>query len=288
MLEPDLVGTITLTSGQTGFTWSGQSLSSADVKEGDTIYLPLKGLSLKIASRTSATAGTLTHNCPAAAAGSGQAALIEFKADLSRAPAAMADVLSRLDSGNLWSLAGINGTGGDWGVHLTGAGTMARHAQTSFGRAAAALTGAAGSFIRATGAGAAVMQAIVGTASQAGGTPTGAIIGRGENANGQWVRLADGTQFCWHLLELSTMSGGWRSSWTIPVNFTGSFSRAVIAIPDLVSSSITSVQRRQISTASASSSHNSPFIDVYILPDSTIDTGSETLTCNVAAIGRWF
>ena len=35
---------------------------------------------------------------------------------------------------------------------------------------------------------------ILGTVSQSGGVPTGAIIQRGSNANGEFVRYADGTQ----------------------------------------------------------------------------------------------
>jgi len=38
---------------------------------------------------------------------------------------------------------------------------------------------------------------ILGTVSQSGGAPTGAIIERGSNANGEYVRYADGTQICW-------------------------------------------------------------------------------------------
>jgi hypothetical protein len=37
---------------------------------------------------------------------------------------------------------------------------------------------------------------ILGTVSQSGGVPTGAIIERGSNANGEYVRYADGTQIC--------------------------------------------------------------------------------------------
>lgn len=36
----------------------------------------------------------------------------------------------------------------------------------------------------------------VGTVSQSGGVPTGAIVERGDNANGDYVRFADGTQIC--------------------------------------------------------------------------------------------
>ena len=38
---------------------------------------------------------------------------------------------------------------------------------------------------------------IVGTVSQSGGVPTGAVIERGSNANGSYTRWADGTQICW-------------------------------------------------------------------------------------------
>ncbi|MFN3937391.1 MAG: DUF2793 domain-containing protein [Gemmobacter sp.] len=37
---------------------------------------------------------------------------------------------------------------------------------------------------------------VVGTVSQSGGTPTGAVVERGSNANGEYVRWADGTQIC--------------------------------------------------------------------------------------------
>lgn len=38
---------------------------------------------------------------------------------------------------------------------------------------------------------------ILGTVSQSGGVPTGAIVERGSNGNGSYVRFADGTQICW-------------------------------------------------------------------------------------------
>jgi hypothetical protein len=38
---------------------------------------------------------------------------------------------------------------------------------------------------------------VLGTVSQSSGVPTGAIIERGSNANGEYVRFADGTQICW-------------------------------------------------------------------------------------------
>lgn len=57
---------------------------------------------------------------------------------------------------------------------------------------------------------------ILGTVSQTSGVPTGAIIERGSNANGEYVRFADGTQICTRTLTGATGSG---STWTFPAAF---------------------------------------------------------------------
>ena len=38
---------------------------------------------------------------------------------------------------------------------------------------------------------------ILATVSQSAGVPTGGLIERGSNANGEYIRFADGTQICW-------------------------------------------------------------------------------------------
>lgn len=40
---------------------------------------------------------------------------------------------------------------------------------------------------------------LVGIVSQLAGVPTGAVIERGSNANGEYIRWADGTQLCWRM-----------------------------------------------------------------------------------------
>lgn len=194
-IQPDLVGTITLTSGSTAFTWAGTSLVSANIQPGDQILLPAKAMVLTIATVTGATTGTLTNNCPAGAAGAGQAARIRYQSDLSRVAAQMRELIDLLGSGNVSALAGLTGAG-DRGVHFTGAGVMATHTLTALGRAIAGLTGANGKFPVATGAGAAEMRDIVGTVAQSGGVPTGSIIERGSNGAGEYIRFADGMQIC--------------------------------------------------------------------------------------------
>lgn len=57
---------------------------------------------------------------------------------------------------------------------------------------------------------------ILATVSQASGVPTGGIIERGSNGNGEYVRYADGTQMCWRTLAASA---GAAVTWTFPVAF---------------------------------------------------------------------
>jgi len=57
---------------------------------------------------------------------------------------------------------------------------------------------------------------ILGTVSQSAGVPTGAIIQRGSNGNGEYVRFADGTQICSHQLNASATTD---VTWTFPAVF---------------------------------------------------------------------
>lgn len=57
---------------------------------------------------------------------------------------------------------------------------------------------------------------VVGVVSQLSGTVTGAIIERGSNANGEYVKFADGTMMCTH--TLSTSAGG-EVVWVYPAVF---------------------------------------------------------------------
>ncbi len=59
---------------------------------------------------------------------------------------------------------------------------------------------------------------LLGTVTQSGGLPTGAVIERGSTAQGEFVRFADGTQMCWHVL---TSAVGGPVIWTYPAGFVG-------------------------------------------------------------------
>ena len=47
---------------------------------------------------------------------------------------------------------------------------------------------------------------ILGTVSQSGGVPTGAVIETGTNANGTFTKYADGTMFCSHTVSLGSQA----------------------------------------------------------------------------------
>lgn len=74
---------------------------------------------------------------------------------------------------------------------------------------------------------------ILGTVSQAGGVPTGAIIERGSNANGDYTKFADGTMFCSVSLtaavSVTTAVGSLFIGGIAPTSFPAAF----IAIPDV-------------------------------------------------------
>jgi len=110
----------------------------------------------------------------------------------------------------------------------------------------------------------------VGTVSQSGGVPTGALIETGVNANGRYVRFADGTQICWQGIIASAAGG---TTWTFPAPFaagaavTGSVSAPVIAVCCFdVSPSATAV--------------------TFSVRDKTDARRADT--CFLLAIGRWF
>jgi hypothetical protein len=113
---------------------------------------------------------------------------------------------------------------------------------------------------------------ITGTVSQTGGTPSGAVIERGSNANGEYVRFADGTQMCWFTDTTSPTSN---TSRNFPAAFAGA-DYAVTITPNPGSAARRSVEAR----------HNSATTAVYNILD---DTGARVAEeARLFAIGRWF
>ena len=118
---------------------------------------------------------------------------------------------------------------------------------------------------------------IVGAVSQSAGVPTGAVIQRGSNANGAFVRYADGTQICWtESAFIVPPIGNSSVTWTFPIAF-ASRPGFVSLVPDigLGSDARTYAAHSQYSGISAS---NCKFV-TYM---------ASTVGCGAFATGRWF
>ena len=75
-------------------------------------------------------------------------------------------------------------------------------------------------------------QTLLGLVSQAGGVPTGAVLESGANANGSYLRLADGTQICWRIVAVNVATTEYQS-WPFPVQFASGI-RPAVAISHLL------------------------------------------------------
>jgi len=131
---------------------------------------------------------------------------------------------------------------------------------------------------------AALQARILGTVSQSAGVPTGTIIERGSNANGEYVKFADGTMICTLVVAsqsvaVTTAYGslfiGNPPAWTFPVAFVGTF--PIVDMTPFVSGKLA------WSTRSATASLTTATMAII---DITSATSNFQLTYK--AIGRWF
>lgn len=115
----------------------------------------------------------------------------------------------------------------------------------------------------------------LGTVSQSGGVPTGAIIERGSNGNGHYFKMADGTLQCQgYATHSTTQAGIWSTfTWTHPHAFVNAVhSWASIAAP----------VSNQAIMVGASTGFSSTV--VYLRSDSPVSNQG----INLLAMGRWF
>jgi hypothetical protein len=144
--------------------------------------------------------------------------------------------------------------------------------------AIAALTTAAGGFIRTSGVDTVVAQAIVGTVSQSGGNPTGALFELGSGSNGLYARFANGSQICSHTLaagNVDVATGSVFRSATFTWTFPAAFSVAPAVSPCSASISLWGSAAVPSTTACG----------LRLLSPVTIGTSQDA---QVIAVGRWF
>lgn len=122
---------------------------------------------------------------------------------------------------------------------------------------------------------------VLGPVGQSAGVPTGAVIERGSNSNGEYVRFADGTQICFGTYNSATAnnaSGGLYFSGLLTIGFAATFSNTPVI------SASTTAQTVALSWVGypATANNNVGYL-------SLISTGSNaTASIRWVAIGRWY
>lgn len=112
---------------------------------------------------------------------------------------------------------------------------------------------------------------ILGTVSQSAGVPTGAVIERGSNANGEYVKFADGTMICTRYVTFQALSSP--HVWTHPSSFASGASVIAFLTTERSDNSVLQ-QYNVVTTASTSSFYLSNAASQFIW--------------RFCAIGRWF
>ncbi len=270
-------GTVTVGAGSTTVTGSGTSFIAAGIRPGDRFWA--NGLDVSITEVT-ATVLTLSSGWPGAAltASNYQVIIID---DGARAAASTNALLEQLTNGNLSAIAGVASAANTL-PYFSGSGTAAVTSLTPFARTILDDTNAA-AFWTTIGATSEAAQAfrrgnILGTVSQSGGVPTGALIERGSNANGTYVRFADGTQICTN--SGLTTSGAAAVTWTFPASFIYPADPGRPVVAGNVATTNNNAYRLLVGGLASGNS-----IDVAAV--SKTDT-LVAANANLTAVGRWF
>lgn len=126
---------------------------------------------------------------------------------------------------------------------------------------------------------------ILGTVTQSGGAPTGAIIERGSNANGEYVKFADGTLICTSASRAVNFvnASNINFAWTYPMPFVAV--QPVVNV-NIVSSTVTT--QRHITAVCAYARNVSTATCAVLSIAQFVSADASQILLDVSAIGRWF
>jgi hypothetical protein len=165
---------------------------------------------------------------------------------------------------------------------ITGTAVTQSNTDTTAGRLLKTGAGPAQAFRRGN---------ILGTVSQSGGVPTGAIIERGSNANGEFVRFADGTQMCWRkatLPDIDTWGTTTDANFALPVTMTGVVAGAIVS--DNISGTGNQARNRRVHVTNVEVTASQWLTRAASGVQDMHGTGHATANVDVTllAVGRWF
>ncbi|HHO0185641.1 tail fiber protein [Enterobacter cloacae] len=292
-------GTIAINGNTATGTGTNWTAPASQVRAGQTIIVMSNPVQMfQISSVNSATSMTVTPAASPALSGQKYGILVSDNISVDGLAQAMSQLIKEYDenigawetfattSANQSITVTINGTP----VTIPGIGKLAQ--KGSNGALAIADGGTGATTVESArsnlGLKSAAVADILGTVSQSGGVPTGAVIEKGSNSNGEYVRFADGTQICRMAVasadavnkNVTTAGslGGYRSSQN-PVPFPANF-----AAPAYCSGHINNnghnVRIELVSGSQASCSF------AFHAVNSGTYSGDDTIY--ITAIGRWF
>ena len=122
---------------------------------------------------------------------------------------------------------------------------------------------------------------ILGTVSQSAGVPTGSILEKGSNVNGEYVKYADGTMICWidnaGSVDATSATGSiFRTAADATWTFPATFSVAPVTSGQAASTSVSWLMLAAPTTTS-----------VGFRQCSSITSAAAVIT-RLLAIGRWY
>lgn len=254
-------GTVAITAGQTTVTGTGTNFS-ANARVGDALLGP-DGNWYEVTNIASGTVLSILPAYKGVTVSGGTYAITPVQGYTKT----LADKFN--DIANAWgsTLAGLGSVSTENVVPVNKGGTGGN--TPALGRIGLGLKAAA-------------VADIVGPVSQSGGAPTGAIIERGSNANGNYVKYADGTMIAWiskvdvAIAITTSYFGGARSaglSWTFPVAFSG--------VPVL------QCQGTRATSMMVSGGNVNATGTLYYHAAASTQAEADR-NCDLMAIGRWF
>lgn len=264
-------GTITLTNNSAAVTGSGTAFTT-ELAAGDFIVVTVGGVpyTLPVKTVNSNTSLTLVSNYT----GPTQSGAAWFAVPR----VALNMVTAALVAQSAEALRGLNYDKQNWQSIFSGTGNVTVKLPDG-----SEWTGPAWNSFKS-----AARADILGIVSQSGGVPTGAIIEKGSNSNGEYVRFADGTQICRMVFSAADAAnknltasgglGGYRTSQNV-VAFPASFA-ASPCCSGHINNNGQNVRIELVSGPLASCQFAFHAINTGTY------TGSDTIY--ITAIGRWF
>lgn len=258
-------GTVAITAGQNTVTGTGTNFS-ANARVGDAFLGP-DGNWYEVTNIASATVLSILPVYKGATVSGGSYAITPIQGYDKSLRDAISSILQQ------------------WGSTLAGLGSVSTENVVPVAKGG---TGGTTQAAARTGLGlkAAAVADIVGTVNQSGGVPTGAIMEAGSNANGEYIKYADGTLITRSLysdigLAVNTAAGVLFRSATLTQLYPASF---------FDQPKVSLNMYKGVNDVFRLSAQQHPSGSGYMTfsVSSSVSTAAVAMQCSIIAIGRWF